>query len=181
MAIEPTTTSTKIWTRELIQTLSVAFLSFNIFILSSFSPLPAAAADYGSLTPEQKAVAEAWRLVDNSFLDRTFNGQDWFQLRQSYVNPKYKNMDDARTAIDSMISTLGDKYTRYLPPAKYQSIVDSATGTLAGVGIEISTNKEGRVMASDVEDTGPAKKGGIQPNDVFVEVDGMYSIILDYL
>jgi S1-C subfamily serine protease len=32
-----------------------------------------------------------------------------------------------------------------------------------------------------VEDTGPAKKGGIQPNDVFVEVDGMYSIILDYL
>lgn len=136
------------------------------------TPLPAVSADYGSLSEEQKTVAEAWRLVDNSFLDRTFNGQDWFGLRQTYVtNTKYKDMDEARTAIDKMISTLGDKYTRYLPPAKYQSIVDTATGTVAGVGIEIST-KDGHVVASDVEDTGPAKKGGVQTNDIFVEVDG---------
>ena len=130
------------------------------------------AAGYGSLTEEQKVVAEAWRLVDNSFLDRTFNGQDWFQLRQTYVKNKYKNMDEARTAIDEMVGTLGDKYTKYLTPSKYQSLVDTATGTLAGVGVELSANKEGRVIASDVEPASPAQQGGILPNDVFVEVDG---------
>lgn len=134
--------------------------------------LPAGASDYGSLTEEQKLVAEAWRLVDNSFLDRTFNGQDWFRLREDYVHQRYKSLPEAQAALDTMIGKLGDKYTRYLPPAKYQSIVDAATGTLAGVGIEISVNAEGKVIASDVEDQSPAQAGGIRPGDVFLEVDG---------
>lgn len=148
----------------------LAAVYIGLALLSS--PLASCASDYGSLTDEQKLVAEAWRLVDNSFLDRTFNHQDWFGLRQDYVHRKYKSIGEAQSAIDSMMATLGDKYTRYLPPGKYQSIVDSATGTLAGVGIEISVNKEGKVMASDVEDNSPAKNGGIRPNDIFLEVDG---------
>ena len=50
--------------------------------------------------------------------------------------------------------------------------MDAATGTLAGVGIEISVNAEGKVIASDVEDQSPAQAGGIRPGDVFLEVDG---------
>ena len=145
----------------------------GVCLLSIMMPLSeASATDYGSFTAEQKVVAEAWRLVDNSFLDRTFNGQDWFKLRQTYVNQRYKNMDEAYAGIRKMIDTLGDKYTRFLAPSQYQSLVDSATGTLAGVGCEISKNSAGYVIASDVEDNSPAKKAGIQPMDVFVEVDG---------
>ena len=134
--------------------------------------LPAIASDYGSLSVEQKAVAEAWRLVDNSFIDRTFNDQDWFQLRQDNIKRKYKSMNEAQDAITAMLGKLGDKYTRYLPPAKYQSLVDSATGTLAGVGVEIATNKDGRIMASDIEPNSPASSAGMMPKDIFVEVDG---------
>lgn len=130
------------------------------------------AADYGSLTDEQKAVAEAWRVVDNSFLDRTFNGKDWFAIRQDAVRVKYKSSDEAQDAIEKMVGKLGDKYTRYLSPAKYQSLVNSATGTLAGVGIELNVNKDGKVIASDVEAASPASNGGIKPRDIFVEVDG---------
>lgn len=135
--------------------------------------LPGNAASYGSLTPEQKFVAEAWRTVDSTFLDRTFNGQDWYQLRETYINKKYKNMAEAQDAVAEMISKLGDKYTRYLSPAKYQSMVDSATGLLAGVGVEIATDKDGRVMVSDVEPNSPAQKAGLLPNDLFVEGDGL--------
>jgi len=158
--------------KDLLKLVSTATLSISLFLSATLAPLPSIAADYGSLSEEQRAVAEAWRLVDKSFLDRTFNGQDWFKLRQTYVKQKYKNMDEARSAIDTMVSQLGDKYTRYLPPSKYQSLVDSATGTLAGVGTEISVNKAGKVIASDVEDKSPAKAAGIQPNDIFLEVDG---------
>ena len=94
-------------------------------------------------------------------------------MRQNLVTKKYKTMGEAETAIDGLVSSLGDKYTRYLAPAKYQSIVDSAQGTLAGVGIELSVNKQGQVMASDVEAKSPAAKAGIQPDDVFLEVDGV--------
>ena len=140
---------------------------------ATFAPPPVDAASYGSLTDEQKFVAEAWRTVDSTYLDRTFNGQDWFQLRESYVKKKYKNMAEAQSAVTEMIATLGDKYTRYLSPAKYQSMVDSATGTLAGVGVEIATNKDGLVMVSDVEPNSPAQKAGLLPNDLFLEGDGL--------
>lgn len=118
------------------------------------------AADYTSFTDEQKAVAEAWRIVDNNFLDRTFNNQDWFKIRQEAVKKKYKSMDEANKEIDKIVGSLGDKYTRYLPPAKYKSMVDSATGTLAGVGVEIGINKEnGKVYVADVEPSSPASSG----------------------
>ena len=122
------------------------------------------------MTDEAKFVAESWREVDNSYLDRTFNGLDWFQLRQSLVKKKYKNMEEARSTVEEFVSSLGDRYTRYLPPAKYQSIVDSATGTLAGVGIEISVNKQDRVIASDVEAGSPAAAAGVKPDDIFLQV-----------
>lgn len=148
----------------------VSIVAGSILLMSS--PLPAMSAGYESFTPEQKFVAEAWRTVDATFLDRTFNGQDWFQLRQELVKKKYKNFDEAQLTVADMMSKLGDKYTRYLSPAKYQSMVDSATGTLAGVGVEIATDKDGKVMVSDVEPNSPAQKAGLLPNDLFIEGDG---------
>jgi carboxyl-terminal processing protease len=133
---------------------------------------PAHASGYSSLSPEQKFVAEAWREVDATYLDRTFNGQDWFQMRQALVKTKYKSMDDAHDAVGAMMSKLGDKYTRYLTPAKYQSMVDAATGTLAGIGVEIATNKELLPIVSDVEPNSPAQKAGLLPKDVFLEGGG---------
>jgi carboxyl-terminal processing protease len=137
-----------------------------------FASEPALASSYASLSPEQKMAAEAWRTVDSTFLDRTFNGQDWFQMRQELVKEKYKSMDDAHDAVANMMSKLGDKYTRYLSPAKYQSMVDSATGTLAGIGVEIATNRDQLTIVSDVEPNSPAAKAGLLPKDIFLEGGG---------
>lgn len=143
-------------------------------IIPSIHPPIASASDYGSLSDDQKAVAEAWRIVDNNFIDRTFNNQDWFKIRQNAVKQKYKTNQEALDAIDKIVSSLGDKYTRYLPQAKYRSIVDAATGTLAGVGVEISVDKEtGKIFASDVEPSSPALNGGIRKGDIFINVNGM--------
>ena len=134
--------------------------------------LPATAADYASFSDEQRFVAEAWRTVDNAYIDRTFNHQDWFKLRQDAIKKKYKNMAEAQTEVENILSSLGDRYTRYLPPAKYDSIVNAATGNVYGVGVELAQDTE-KVIAADVEPGGPAAMGGLKPNDVFVEVDGV--------
>lgn len=164
---------TKIITPQKNIVAAMASLSLAMSLLSvPFTPEPAHASAYASLTPEQKMVAEAWRTVDSTYLDRTFNGQDWFQMRQELVKKKYKSMDEAQDAVANMMSKLGDKYTRYLTPAKYQSMVDSATGTLAGIGVEIATNKDELVIVSDVEPNSPAQKAGLLPKDVFLEGNG---------
>lgn len=162
--------------RSLSTVFALATVAASTATLWSAAPPSAAANEYGSLSEEQMMVAEAWRLVDRSFIERTFNGQDWFAMREKYVKKtKYKSMDQAQASVAEMLSTLGDKYTRYLPPNKYQSIVDSATGTLsgAGIGVQISVSDDNtRLAVSDVEDNSPAKQAGIKPGDLFVEVDG---------
>ena len=144
-------------------------------ITTTISPPPAHASDYGSLTPEQRFIAETWRTVDSVYIDRTFNHQNWFQLRQDALySKKYKTMDEARTEVEKLLNSLGDRYTRYLPPAKYESIVNAATGNLFGVGVELAMNTDNsRVIVSDVEPNGPAARGGLQAKDVFIEVDGV--------
>ena len=174
--IDRSPTRTNDW-RQIFPATFVSVQSITSFVLATvliFSqPLPSHGAGYESLTPEQKFVAEAWRTVDSTFLDRTFNEQEWFQIRQDLVKRNYKTMEEAQSAVADMMSKLGDKYTKYLSPAKYQSLVDSATGTLAGVGVEIATNKEQQPIVSDVEPNSPAQKAGLLPNDIFVESDGV--------
>ena len=83
-------------------------------------------------------------------------------------------MDEARSEVDKMLSSLGDRYTRYLSPSKYDSMVNAATGNVFGVGVELAMNNENnRVIVGDVELSGPAAKEGIKPNDVVIRVDGV--------
>jgi carboxyl-terminal processing protease len=80
--------------------------------LAVLRPPPACVSDYASFTPEQRFVAEAWRTVDSVYIDRTFNHQDWFKIRQDAVlNKKYDTMEDARVEVSRMLDTLGDRYT----------------------------------------------------------------------
>jgi hypothetical protein len=59
-----------------------------------------------------------------------FNHQDWFKMRQDAVSKKYTNMDEAQSEVEGVLGLLGDRYTWYLPPVKYDSIVNAATGNL---------------------------------------------------
>ncbi|KAL3773979.1 hypothetical protein ACHAW5_000579 [Stephanodiscus triporus] len=83
-----------------------------LLVLLQALPFPslvpiAAASDYGSMSPEQRFVAEAWRVVDNAYIDRTFNGRDWFKMRQDGVTKKYESMDEARNEVEGMLGSLG--------------------------------------------------------------------------
>lgn len=63
----------------------VALPAVATFALLTGLPFAAPA----ELTPEQKVVAQAWMVVDATYVDRTFNNNDWFKLRQSLVKRRY--------------------------------------------------------------------------------------------
>ena len=46
------------------------------------------------LSNEQRVVAEAWSIVDSTFVDRTFNNNDWLKLRQTLVKRQYGSRDE---------------------------------------------------------------------------------------
>lgn len=101
-------------------------------LVSSNSPVMA-----GEWTDQNRLAAEAWRAVDEIYYDRTFNGNDWFKLRQEIVKKDYKTDEEVYKNIAAMLTKLGDKYTRFLAPAQYTALMNSAQGELTGVGLEL--------------------------------------------
>jgi carboxyl-terminal processing protease len=133
------------------------------------APLPDATA----LTEPQKLVAEAWRIVDQSYVDRTFNNHDWFKIRMKAVKRAYASVDEGYGAIRDMLALLDDPYTRFLTPDQYVSLTSSASGDLAGVGVEMFPSRiGGKLMITSAVDNSPAERGGVRPSDVITLIDG---------
>ena len=93
-----------------------------------------------ALTDEQKLVSEVWRIVNRTYLDETFNHQNWSQARQKALEKPLKNNEAAYAAIQKMLKTLGDPFTRFLYPQQYRSLQVSTSGELTGVGLQIALN-----------------------------------------
>lgn len=128
----------------------------------------------GTLTVEQRFVAEVWRETDRLFYERTFNGLDWFGERQALVRRQYSSAAEARSAVSSLLSRLGDAYTRYVDPESYDRLVVATSGDaafVAGAGAQLVDSDEG-VMVVDVEPGAPGEKAGMRPGDVVARVAG---------
>ncbi|CDF39757.1 unnamed protein product [Chondrus crispus] len=131
------------------------------------------AAPASALTEPQKLVAEAWRVVDQSYVDRTFNHQDWFSVRMRTVKRAYASVDEGYSAIRDMLALLSDPYTRFLSPQQFTSLTSSATGEVAGVGVELfPTRVDGVLKVTSPVDDSPAGRAGVKSNDVIMLIDG---------
>lgn len=127
-----------------------------------------------ALTDEQKLVSEVWRIVNRTYLDETFNHQNWSAARQKALEKPLKNNQAAYAAIQNMLKSLGDPFTRFLDPEQYRSLQVNTSGELTGVGLQIALNPEtGRLeVVSPIVDS-PADKAGIKPRDRILKIEGL--------
>ncbi|MCK9224778.1 MAG: S41 family peptidase [Candidatus Muirbacterium halophilum] len=73
-------------------------------------------------------------------------------------------------AIEGMLKTLDDPYTRFMEPTNYKEMQEETTGTFAGVGIIITNKDDYLMVVSPIEGT-PAWKAGVQPGDIIYKID----------
>lgn len=86
------------------------------------------------------------------------------------VNGYYENVDKNKaidSAINGMMSYLGDKYTTYLNGDETNSLNNSLSGSYNGIGVLV---KEGAVIESIFDDS-PAEKAGLKVGDQIVGID----------
>ncbi|MEM0951235.1 MAG: S41 family peptidase [Cyanobacteria bacterium P01_H01_bin.74] len=113
---------------------------------------------------------EAWRAINEEYVDNHFNGQSWQNWRTHYKN-KLKTLDDAYVAIATMTTTLNDEYTRFLRPRAMKEQNLTIDSRLYGVGIQISMLKKRLVVLATLDDT-PAARAGMKPKDVITHING---------
>lgn len=126
-----------------------------------------------AFTEEQKLVSQAWRIVNRTYLDDSFNHQNWAQVRQKALKARLKDSQGAYKAIRDMLKTLDDPFTRFLDPRQYRSLQVNTSGELTGVGLQIALNPEtGKLEVVTPIAGSPAEKAGIQPRDRIIKIEG---------
>lgn len=123
----------------------------------------------------QRTLVEAWGLIRETFIDPTFNHQDWdSKLQQTMVEMfPLRSSDAAYNKIKGMLSTLGDPFTRIISPKEYQNFRIGSDGNLQGVGLFINTEpKTGHLVVMSCVEGSPADRAGIHEGDELVEING---------
>ncbi|RDX94965.1 Carboxyl-terminal-processing peptidase 3, chloroplastic, partial [Mucuna pruriens] len=123
----------------------------------------------------QRTLVEAWGLIRETFVDPTFNHQDWdLKLQQTMVEIFPLNSADAAyTKIRGMLSTLGDPFTRIISPKEYQGFRIGSDGNIQGVGLFINVEpRTGHLVVLSCVDGSPAARAGIHQGDELIEING---------
>ncbi|GAX42433.1 carboxyl-terminal protease [Tolypothrix sp. NIES-4075] len=120
----------------------------------------------------QKLVDKVWQILDENYVDTSFNQQNWKAIRQQYLSHSYSSNQQVYAAIREMVAKLGDRYTEFYDPQEFKALNSDLSGNLSGVGLELAENKTTKALTvvAPIEGT-PAFKAGILPNDVIVQID----------
>ncbi|MBW4469548.1 MAG: PDZ domain-containing protein [Stenomitos rutilans HA7619-LM2] len=123
-------------------------------------------------SPKQ-LVDEVWHILDQNYVDGSFNQQDWKAVRQDYLGRNYSSREQAYKAIQQMVSKLGDRYTEFFEPQAYNALNTEISGNLSGVGLELAADEKTKALTvvAPIEQS-PAAAAGILPADVVTKING---------
>ena len=113
---------------------------------------------------------DVWKIVNKKYYDPTNNSQDWAKWRYRYEH-KLKTPEDAYVAIDTMLASLNDPYTRFLPPKEFSEETQAIKGSLKGIGTQIGLRDDELVIIAPLEDS-PAERAGLLADDKILEING---------
>jgi carboxyl-terminal processing protease len=136
-----------------------------------------------ALNENQLFISDVWFKVTAQYFDQSFNGlgeSGWrAKEKEAFQAVEDTGPDDDELVVDAiktMLSALGDPYTRFLPKEKYEVLTAYATGGSggkAGIGVQLLEDPRTKnVVVMATASGGPADLAGVQVGDVILKIDG---------
>jgi carboxyl-terminal processing protease len=113
----------------------------------------------------------AWQLIKDEYVDQNFNGQSWARWEHRY-DGKLNDFADAHKCVETMVMSLGDKYTRFLDKDAFADEKSQIEAKLFGIGIQIAIDEKNRLIIFNSYEGTPAFRAGLKPADEIVSIDG---------
>ena len=118
----------------------------------------------------QRLFDNTWKIIRDNYYDAELNTQAWGRWKDHY-HGKIKNDDDAKVAIDTMLASLNDPYSRYMNKAEYLDQNNSLNSKITGIGVNISS-KARKIHIVNVMEGTPAQFANLLPKDIILSIDG---------
>ncbi len=119
----------------------------------------------------QKLFEKNWQVIKNEYYDPTLNSQHWHRWKSHYQN-KIKTSDDAKVAIDTILASLNDPYSRFLTKDEFERQNNTILSKICGIGVSIRNNA-GRTEIINVLNQTPAQYADLRSGDIITEVNGL--------
>lgn len=118
----------------------------------------------------QKLFDNVWETIKENYYDASLNRQNWDRWKYRYRG-KIKTDEDAKVAIQTMIESLDDPYSRYMNKSEYADQNTSINSKITGIGVNIATTS-GKVRIINVMEGTPAQYANLQNGDIITAIDG---------
>ncbi len=139
------------------EALSHGAIEAMLSILRQQRPSTTLSTDYDLTAPDLEAVWQAWADI-SPILDQADASVTAEELEQA--------------AIRGMLSALGNPYTAYLSPDRYELEFDSFSSDYQGIGAYMGLSADRQLTISALIPDTPAERAGIVAGDVILGVDG---------
>lgn len=93
-------------------------------------------------------------------------------IKNEYDGDVPDNPELIYAAIEGMVGTLGDQFTRFVPPSVAERMREDLAGSFEGIGAFVRENEEGFTVIVRPIDGQPADEAGILAGDVVIAVNG---------
>ncbi|RAI10966.1 MAG: peptidase S41 [Candidatus Melainabacteria bacterium] len=117
----------------------------------------------------QKLFDTTWQIIKNEYYDPSFNKQAWARWKNHYRG-KIKTEEDAKVAIDTMLASLDDPYSRFLTKEDFAEQNSSITSKISGIGVNIISDS-GKIRIISVIDNTPAQFADLKVGDIILAID----------
>ena len=124
----------------------------------------------GDEVSPQRLFDRTWRVVSNEYYEPSLNHQNWNRWKNRYQG-KIKTQDDAKVAIETMLASLDEPYTRFMSKKDFEELTTSITSKIYGIGVNIYSNS-GRTEIFNVMPGTPADFAQLKQGDIITAVDG---------
>lgn len=113
---------------------------------------------------------ETWSLIKTSYWDDELNEQNWSRWKKHYGD-KIKTEEDAYIAINSMLASLNDPYSKFLNKNEFEEQNSTIDSKIYGIGVNIAS-AAGKIYVINVIKGAPADVGGIKAGDMILKING---------
>ena len=151
---------------------TVTFCAFRTFYTTNHNPMlnsDTKTVDTTRVSP-QTLYDKTWQTVKSEYYDPNFNHQHWGRWKNRY-DGKIQTEEDAKVAIETMLASLDDPYSRFLTKEEFSEQNTSITSKISGIGVNI-INDSGKIRIISVIENTPAQFADVHAGDIILAIDG---------